>query len=86
MGDVMDLHQTDWEKIPWKPVREGITRKAFSGNGAALGLLQIPPDVMHWGEIVGDEPVLNLDIFTPVREEYAPAPPVLTVASTTIGG
>src|SRR5688500_17548367 len=38
------------------------------------GLLQIPPDVMHWGEVVGDEPVLNLDIFTPVREEYAPAP------------
>jgi hypothetical protein len=30
--------------------------------------------VMHWGEVVGDEPVLNLDIFTPVREEYAPAP------------
>ena len=39
-----------------------------------VGLLQIPPDVMHWGEVVGDEPVLNLDIFTPVREEYAPAP------------
>ena len=38
------------------------------------GLLQIPPDVMHWGEVVGDEPVLNLDIFTPVREEYAPPP------------
>jgi hypothetical protein len=29
---------------------------------------------MHWGEVVGDEPVLNLDVFTPVREEYAPAP------------
>jgi hypothetical protein len=29
---------------------------------------------VHWGEVVGDEPVLNLDIFTPVREEYAPAP------------
>jgi hypothetical protein len=26
--------------------------------------------------VVGDEPVLNLDIFTPVREEYAPAPVV----------
>jgi hypothetical protein len=29
---------------------------------------------VHWGEVVGDEPVLNLDIFTPVREEYAPSP------------
>ena len=100
-----------------RTVREGITRKAFSGNGATIalhklmpkhepkphkhtyeqivyilagkirfhigdksvvlgpgGLLQIPPDVMHWGEVVGDEPVLNLDIFTPVREEYAPPP------------
>ena len=38
------------------------------------GLLTVPPDVMHWGEVVGDEPVLNLDIFTPVREEYAAAP------------
>ena len=115
--DIMDLHKIDWEQIPWEPVREGIVRKAFSGNGATLalhklmpkhepkphkhtyeqivyilaghirfhvgdksvvlgpgGLLQIPPDVMHWGEVVGDEPVLNLDIFTPVREEYAPAP------------
>jgi len=113
----MNLHQIDWEKIPWEPVREGITRKAFSGSGATLalnklmprheprphkhayeqlvyilaghirfhvgdtsvvlgpgGLLQIPRDVMHWGEVVGDEPVLNLDVFTPVREEYAPPP------------
>jgi hypothetical protein len=30
--------------------------------------------VEHWGEVVGDEPVLNLDVFTPLREEYAPAP------------
>ena len=35
------------------------------------GLLQIPPDVMHWGEVVGDEPVLNLDVFVPRRPEYA---------------
>ena len=113
----MELHKIDWENIPWEPVREGITRKSFSGNGATLalhklmpkhepkphrheyeqlvyilagrirfhvgdesvvlgpgGLLQIPPNVMHWGEVVGDEPVLNLDVFTPVREEYAPAP------------
>lgn len=35
------------------------------------GLLIIPPDVMHWGEVVGNEPVLNLDVFTPARPEYA---------------
>ena len=36
-----------------------------------LRLLVIPPDVMHWGEVIGDEPVLNLDVFTPKRPEYA---------------
>lgn len=29
-------------------------------------------DVMHWGEVLGDEPVLNLDVFTPKRPQYAP--------------
>jgi quercetin dioxygenase-like cupin family protein len=33
--------------------------------------LVIPPNVMHWGEVVGDEPVMNLDVFTPRRPEYA---------------
>jgi len=26
--------------------------------------------VTHWGEVIGDEPVLNLDVFTPKRPEY----------------
>lgn len=38
---------------------------------SAGGLIVIPPDVVHWGEVVGDEPVLNLDVFTPNRPEYA---------------
>ena len=36
------------------------------------GLVVIPPNVRHWGEVLGDEPVLNLDVFTPKRPEYAP--------------
>jgi quercetin dioxygenase-like cupin family protein len=32
----------------------------------------IPGGVRHWGEVIGDEPVLNLDVFTPKRPEYAP--------------
>jgi quercetin dioxygenase-like cupin family protein len=35
------------------------------------GLLVIPPNANHWGVVVGDEPVLNLDVFTPKRSEYA---------------
>ena len=34
------------------------------------GLLVVPPNVEHWGEVVGDEPVLNLDVFSPSRPEY----------------
>jgi hypothetical protein len=34
------------------------------------GLLVIPSNVTHWGEVLGDEPVLNLDVFTPKRPEY----------------
>jgi len=35
------------------------------------GLLTVPPDVTHYAEVVGSEEVLNLDIFTPRRAEYA---------------
>ena len=38
-----------------------------SGPG---GLILIPPDVEHYGEPVGDEPVLNLDVFSPIRDDY----------------
>lgn len=35
------------------------------------GLLTVPPDVMHHAEVVGAETVLNLDVFTPRRPDYA---------------
>jgi quercetin dioxygenase-like cupin family protein len=33
-------------------------------------MVRVPPDVMHWAEPVGDEVCLNLDVFSPVREDY----------------
>ena len=36
----------------------------------AGGLIRIPPDVVHCGEPIGDEQVLNLDVFSPIREDY----------------
>jgi quercetin dioxygenase-like cupin family protein len=111
----MQIPTVDWSKIEWVPVRPGVERKAFSGDGATLalhrlqpgheprphshhyeqivyilqgqvdffigdkrvrlgpgGLLAVPPNVMHHAIVVGDEPVLNLDVFTPKRPEYAP--------------
>ena len=109
----MNITSIDWNTMPWEPVREGVERKVFSGEGATLalhrlapgheprphshpheqivyilagqidfhigdevtrlsagGLLVVPPNARHWGEVVGDEPVLNLDVFTPSRAEY----------------
>ena len=110
----MSINAIDWNSIPWIKVRDGVERKAFSGDGATLalhrlqpgheprphfheheqvayilqgtirffvgdeerlvsagGLIAIPPNVRHWGEVVGDVEVLNLDVFTPRRPEYA---------------
>jgi quercetin dioxygenase-like cupin family protein len=110
----MKVATVDWSKIEWQKVRDGVDRKAFSGEGATLalhrlkpgheprphrhpyeqivyilkgqvdfhvgdevirlgpgGLLTVPPGVMHHAEVVGDEEVLNLDVFTPRRAEYA---------------
>ncbi len=110
----MTVPTIDWSKIDWQPVRDGVDRKAFSGEGATLalhrlkpgheprphshhyeqiayilqgqvdfhvgddvirlgpgGVIVIPPDVTHHAEVVGDEEVLNLDVFTPRRPEYA---------------
>jgi quercetin dioxygenase-like cupin family protein len=33
-------------------------------------VIRIPPNVMHCGEPIGDETVLNLDVFSPIREDY----------------
>lgn len=107
-------HNVDWEAIDWTKVRDGVERKAFSGEGTTLalhrlwpghevrphahayeqivyilggevdfhigdavvrlgkgGLVAVPPNVTHYAEVAGNEPVLNLDIFTPRRPDYA---------------
>lgn len=35
------------------------------------GVVLIPGGVTHWGEVLGDETVINIDVFTPKRPEYA---------------
>lgn len=36
------------------------------------GLLVVPPNVEHYAEVIGEEPVLNLDVFVPARKEIVP--------------
>lgn len=38
------------------------------------GIIAIPPGVMHHAVVVGDEEVINIDVFTPARPEYAGLP------------
>ena len=38
-----------------------------AGHGS---LIRIPPDVMHYAELIVDEPALNRDVFAPIREDY----------------
>lgn len=107
-------HQVDWDSMEWTRVRDGVERKAFSGEGATLalhrlqpgheprphahpyeqiayilsgevefhvgdevahlkagGIIAVPPNVNHYAVVVGNEPVLNLDVFVPRRPEYA---------------
>ena len=104
----------DYDHLRETPVRSGVTRKVFSGDGATLawtrlepgheprphshsyeqivyiisgrvrftvgdqsaeigpgGMLVVPPNVEHYAETIGDEPALDLSIFTPRRDEYA---------------
>ena len=39
----MDVHKIDWSAIPWTPVRQGVERKAFSGDGATVALHRLMP-------------------------------------------
>ena len=39
-------------------------------EGGAGSLIRIPSDVEHYGESMGDELVLNLDVFNPLRDDY----------------
>ena len=39
-------------------------------EGVPVSVIRIPPNVEHYAEPFGDEPVLNLDIFAPLREDY----------------
>ena len=34
-------------------------------------MLVVPPGVEHWAETSGDEPVVDLSVFSPRRDEYA---------------
>lgn len=34
------------------------------------GMVRIPSNAVHFGEPIGEEKVLNLDVFAPIRDDY----------------
>jgi quercetin dioxygenase-like cupin family protein len=46
---------------------DGVAHRVRAGE-----LLYIPAGVPHTGRVIGDEPVLNVDVFAPVRDDYLP--------------
>ena len=40
----MNVHKIDWSAVPWTPVRPGVERKAFSGEGATVALHRLMPE------------------------------------------
>lgn len=107
------IHSGNWNDLTEVVLREGVSRKAFTGEGATLainyfkpghttmphahkyeqiamilegeaefyigdemvrltkgGVIVIPPNVEHYLKLVGNEDVVNLDVFTPKRPEY----------------
>ena len=50
---------------------QGTARFHIGDSTMPVGsMIRIPPDVEHWAEVIGDEPVMNLDVFNPIREDY----------------
>jgi len=49
-------------------VRFHVGDEVFEGGPGSL--IRIPPNVEHYAEPFGGEPVLNLDVFAPIREDY----------------
>ncbi len=65
------LHHHPHEQLTY--IIEGACRFAIGDemvDMTAGDLILIPPDFPHSLEVTGNKPVLNLDVFSPIREDY----------------
>jgi quercetin dioxygenase-like cupin family protein len=71
-GHAPHPHSHPHEQIVY--VLSGQLRFVVGDEEAVVGtgdLLVVPPGVEHWAETIGDEPALDLSVFSPRRDEYA---------------
>ena len=64
MNELQPHHEPRPHKHPYEQIEDQVFRLTPGG------MLVIPPNLMHYAEVVGDEVLVNFDIFTPKREEY----------------
>ena len=65
-------HSHDYEQIVY--IVSGRVRFTVGDESAEMGpgdVLLVPPNIEHFAETLGDEPAVDLSIFTPRRDEYA---------------
>ena len=65
-------HSHSHEQIVY--VLSGRLRFMVGDEEAIVGpgdMLVVPPGVEHWAETIGDEPAIDLSVFSPRRDEYA---------------
>ena len=65
-------HSHDYEQIVY--IVSGRVKFTVGEESVEAGpgdMLVVPPNVEHYAETIGDEPALDLSIFTPRRDEYA---------------
>ncbi|GAB3066128.1 cupin domain-containing protein [Stenotrophomonas tumulicola] len=70
-GMQVNPHQHPFEQlvlIVQGRVRFHIGDEAVEGGPGSM--IRIPPDVIHYAEPIGEEVVLNLDVFSPLRRDY----------------
>jgi len=65
------LHQHPHEQLTY--IVEGTCRFVIGDEVVDMAegdLILIPPNVPHSLEVTSDNPVLNLDVFSPIREDF----------------
>lgn len=64
-------HKHSFEQVVY--IVSGRVRFHIGGDVMEAGpgsVTRIPPDVMHYAEPIGGETAMNLDVFSPIREDY----------------
>jgi quercetin dioxygenase-like cupin family protein len=70
-GTVTPLHSHPHEQLLW--IQQGtcdITLGDKTVPMKAGDIMRVEPDVLHALTVIGNETVINIDIFAPIREDF----------------